>query len=427
MKKPVSPRLSVSPLRLPSGLTEAKKAYPVYFVNLAQSDLKESKTIKKVNEAIFEVLCRIHVPEIRGKTLLKVHVGEPKCTTRMRPEFVAGSTRFLQYRGATSVVAGDTTVAYSGPRGHRQNPVGKTAKYVNLARAHGWSVSGPAGVPFVVLDRPSTAIPSAFEFQKEQDCIKLRNIRRFTDFFPAGGFLEADFLINHAHLTLHGLAGLAGCIKSIAMGCSALNGKLRMHKSLLPLFNFTLCKKCGLCARNCPEEALVVGAEDKTPALIAEKCIGCGECVAVCANRAVQLRGSDISDWKRGEKTLPERMVDYTLGLMQGRWERIIHVLHMYTITELCDCVDKKQVPIVHDLGFLLSKNPFAIDKTAALLLAQSLEPDQMKINAEKFAAAEATADYVKKNYRIVTDAPLYTIFLTDAAVGKASSLSGIS
>ena len=88
---------------------------------------------------LFEILCKAHDAGIRGQVLLKVHIGEPNCDTRMRPEFTGGSIRFLCFRGATSVVAGDTTVAYTGQRGHRENPHANVEMYVRLARRHGWS------------------------------------------------------------------------------------------------------------------------------------------------------------------------------------------------------------------------------------------------------------------------------------------------
>ncbi len=101
------------------------------------------------------------------------------------------------------------------------------------------------------------------------------------DFFLAGGFAAADVVIQHAHLTLHGLAGVAGCVKGLAMGCSSLKGKLRMHQSLLPDFDEQLCAACGGCVECCPQRALNLPEGAATPAVDAELCIGCGECEAV--------------------------------------------------------------------------------------------------------------------------------------------------
>jgi uncharacterized Fe-S center protein len=346
------------------------------------------------------------------QALVKTHIGESKCVTRMRPEFAESSVRFLRDNRVPGVVAGDTTVAYSGPRGYKNNPLEAPRQYLNLAGKQGWSPAGPAGVPFVVLDRASTAISGRFPFAGEEVRAELPGgTGAFTDFFLAGGFAAADFVVNHAHLTLHGLAGVAGCVKSIAMGCSSLRGKLRMHQSLLPTFDAGLCIACGQCVEHCPEAALGPAENGSPPPVDRQSCIGCGECEAVCVQRAVTLRGEDITDWQRGGGTFPLRMADYTMGLMAGRWESTVHVLHLYNATERCDCVDARQKPLLkRDMGFLVGKNPFAMDALAARLLADALPPNRRNKLAPLLRAAERTADYVSQAFGICSETPINTI-----------------
>lgn len=397
--------------QVPPELTRTEDCPPAYFVDTSALDLDDPASVEKTNEVLFETFCQLHDDVIKGQALLKVHVGEPKCTTRLNPEFMSSSSRFLEYRGAGSVVAGDTTVAYSGQRGHRQNPVGNASVYLNLAARHGWARGGKAGLPFVILDRPGTAVPGIFEFSEPFHTFRIDGIQRFSDFFPAGGFVASDFMINHAHLTLHGLAGFAGCIKNIAMGCSALEGKLRMHKSLLPFFDASECMKCGRCADHCPEKAIILHDND-IPEVIQEQCIGCGECVSVCSKKAVTLQGKEISDWKLGEETLPERMTDYAVGIMNGKWDRTIHILHMYRITELCDCVNQKQVPLVKDIGFVMGNNPFAVDRIGADILFNVLSPEQQSRHDRQISVAHKTAAYAEQHYGIVSNVPLQPLQL---------------
>ena len=401
---------------LPAGLTSCQEAYPTVFVDSGRLDLRgrKARTVEKINDALFDAL-RIVAPSVQAEqALLKVHVGERRCKTRMRPEYAEGSVRFLRDQDVPGVVAGDTTVAYSGPRGYRQNPANAPRAYLDLASRQGWSAEGPTGIPFVVLDRPSTAISGAYTFSEEEVQVQCDGAGgKFNDFFLAGGFAAADFVVNHAHLTLHGLAGVSGCVKSVAMGCSSLKGKLRMHQSLLPRFDSQVCVACGLCVEHCPEGALDLPDDATEPHVDCELCIGCGECEAVCAQRAVELRAETITDWQRGEHTLPVRMADYTMGLMDGRWDNTVHVLHMVTVTERCDCLDVRQKPMLgRDLGFLVGKNPFAMDSLAARRLAEALPPGRRDPMASFLRAAESIAHHVHELYGILAETPVERIVL---------------
>lgn len=394
--------------QLPLGLMSHGDAYRIIFVDTAGLDLRHPNpsTVKKVNEALFEALCAVCPETSDGQALVKVHVGEPKCATHMKPEYVQANIQLMRERGQGRVVAGDTTVAYSGPRGYKENRAVGAYGYLALAREHGWSGAGPARMPFVVLDCPSTAQAGVFSFTKEEEQLRVDGIHRFTDFYLAGGFAAADFVINNAHLTLHGLAGVAGCVKSITMGCSSLRGKLRMHQSLLPKIDPKLCKACGSCVESCPENALELHEGATRPTVNPDLCIGCGQCEAVCDARAITLRGEVITDWDRGKDTLPLRMADYAIGMMNGRWESTIHVLHMYSITERCDCLNVRQKAMVkQDLGFLVGRNPFAIDKLGSEMFAKACRDEGKDAEGTLLAAAETIAKYARVTYGIVSGA----------------------
>lgn len=397
-------------LRLPKWLTDPECAGPIVHLRAGERNGGEDASVGDgVQAALAAALNEVHHEDAGEAGLIKVHIGEPKCTTRMRPAYAHGAAEFLCDRGAESVVSGDTTVAYTGRRGHKSNPPGDASTYRQLAREQGWSVDGPAAVPFVVLDRPSTSRETGLDFDVEYRERVVSNDGAFHDFHPAGGFLSADCTVNFAHLTLHGLAGVAGCVKSIAMGCAALPGKLRMHQSLRPVFDEERCTACGLCVENCPENALALPDDADTPIVDPASCIGCGECEAVCApgNAAVRLEGETITDWERGQDTLPVRMADYAVGLMNGRWEDTVHVLHMYDITERCDCLNMRQEPMTRDLGFLVGKNPFAIDRLGGQLLRNALEGGSQDAEDKLLRTAEMAARQANETFGITEEVPV--------------------
>jgi hypothetical protein len=404
-------------IKPPGWLTSKAEAWRTVFVDPGEPVAGDAADEERVNAALFEALSLVHEGPAPGQGLVKVHIGEPTNVTRMRPAYARSSARFLKERGASGLAAGDTTVAYTGPRGHRQNPAGRASRYLELAREHGWSEDGPARLPFVVLDRPHTARPGVFEFSAQRELRHVDGVRRFRDFHLAGGFAASRFVVNHAHLTLHMLAGVAGCVKGVAMGLSSLAGKLRMHQSLLPRFDAAACTACGECVENCPEEALSLEEGSAVPVVWPDECIGCGECASVCRRCGVRLEGEDITDWTRGEDTLPLRMTDYMMGLMAGRWEGVLHVLHMYTVTELCDCVDVCQEPLVRrELGFLVGKNPFAIDLLASRMLGEALAEEGVGLERPVLESAERAAAYARETYGVLAETEVERIGARRAA-----------
>ena len=401
---------------IPSAFKQQHSVPPVWFVTTEEG--KHSRIAdyseKSINDALYSALSEaVEFRKNTGQALLKVHIGEPATSTRLRPEYTVSSVQLLHEMGAEGVAAGDTTVAYTGKRGHRQNPPGNCIQYLELAKKHGWNISGAAGIPFVVLDRPDTSLDGIFSFSREYNPVQISGINRYREFYLAGGFNAAGCVVNHAHLTLHDLAGVAGCIKSIAMGCSALKGKYMMHQSMLPVFDGESCVQCGLCVESCPENALSLTEEQKHPSVDAQFCIGCGECTAVCPSGAVEIHGREISDWVRGKDTLPSRMTDYVVGLMNGKWNSTVHVLHMYTVTEKCDCVDIKQEPLIsRDLGFLIGKNPFAVDLIASRLLAREIAAESVDVDESVLRTAAVSAEYAYENYEIIPEAQVHKLFI---------------
>jgi uncharacterized Fe-S center protein len=99
---------------------------------------------------------------------------------------------------------------------------------------------------------------------------------------------------------------------------------------------------------------------------------------------------------------------------MNGMWERTIHVLHMYSVTSRCDCLNVTQKPLLDgDLGFLVGKNPFAVDRLAGEILAEAMGKANRRVDAGLLEGAETSARYAQQTYGILAEAPVETVELS--------------
>lgn len=377
----------------------------VWFIDTRGTDFspKDGVWQERINRTIKEILKELPASIWEEPALIKCHIGEPKNITRMLPEFCTSTVRHLQSLGLKRVVCGDTTVAYSGERGHKENPPDNCSRYMVLAKRHGWDTDGPLGIPYVVLDRPTTSVPGILEFNREEAVVERpQPSNPLREIFVADGFTRAGIIINHAHLTLHILSHLAGAVKGLAMGCASNRGKLLIHQFYLPEIIEQTCLMCGECAGVCPEGALP-WKEGSPPSLDEKRCIGCGECVAVCPSQSIKMLTREPSDWMKAEGSISYRLTDFLVAMMDGRWDRLLNILHLYNITELCDCINKSQEPIFAQIGFLVGQNPFAVDLMARRLLCEELYPDTLKA-FYKADEGEGPFEYAREHYGIVVE-----------------------
>ena len=374
----------------------------VFFIRSesGEFDPRDAATQQGFNRAILESLRSLDSLRLRPPVLLKVHVGEPRCRTNIRPVFSAGSISFLSEKGVGNFFFGDSTVLHPGPRGHSGND-SRAGPYIQLARKQGWGLVAP----FVVLDRPATSVPGKVEFSQEEWIRELDVGGRFSRFSLSGGFAACGTVINNAHLTLHKLSHFALCVKGLALGLSGHTGKLVMHQCYHPVVDDEACNQCGTCIENCQDNAIREG-EDGEPILDKQKCIGCGDCAADCPDLSITMTGSEVANWSKGRSSFSFRMVDYLMGLMSGHWDGLVNIAHLYNITKLCDCVDEAQKPICENIGFLVGMNPFAVDCAAKEILQQWLVESGIKKGIRHFYPAddgEAMFDYARGKYGVIT------------------------
>jgi uncharacterized protein len=313
----------------------------VHLVPMTSSDSPEAMEAKL--RALFESAGLADCFREKDLVALKLHVGEPGTGTFVSPKIVKVLVTLLQEIGARPFLT-DTSVLYKSPR---DNGIGHT----RVAHEHGFTLEA-VGAPFLPADGLNGADEIEIEIGgKHYDRVAI-----------ASAIVHARSMLLLTHATGHLGTGYGGALKNLGMGCCSRKGKLRQHHGHQPRINEDLCTACGTCAEWCPTDAIRV---EKTAKIDPAKCIGCGECLAVCLDGAVAF------DWGIAGKELSERIVEHARGVTLGKADRMACVTVAIDITKNCDCLGVLEEGLLPDIGVLASTDPVAIDRAVLDLVAE--------------------------------------------------------
>ncbi|WP_371381411.1 DUF362 domain-containing protein [Sporomusa aerivorans] len=276
---------------------------------------------------------------------IKLHVGEKKNTTHVKPEVVRVLVQEAKALGGQPFLT-ETSTLY---KGERENAV----KHILHAHNHGFSIDN-VGAPFVMAD--GLAGNTEHEVEINGELHKSVKVAREV--------LSADSLLVVSHPTGHPAAGLGACIKNIGMGLASRMGKMRQHSAMMPEVNAAACKYCQKCIKWCPQDAII--EQGSKAFIVAEKCIGCGECLAVCRFDAVKY------DWNAESGYMQRSMAEHAYGSVIGKPGKCFYFNVLVDMTKDCDCFNVKQAKIIPDIGILAADDPVAVDKATLDLTAKA-------------------------------------------------------
>ncbi len=316
---------------------------PVYYYPLNDNPSigEQSQAIRALIEA--SRMDRMIAP--RDFVAIKLHVGEEHNTTHIKPELIKTLVDACSGRDG-NVFLTETSTLY---RGERENAV----KHLLHAQRHGFGIER-VGAPFIMADGLTGGSEVEVRIDGElETTVKIAREVALT-----------DVLIAVSHPTGHIDAGLGACLKNLGMGLASRAGKLRQHSSVQPKVKPAKCCLCRKCMRWCPQDAIV--AQERSAVILAEKCIGCGECLTVCRYGAIS------HDWETESEPLQKRMVEYAFGAIKDKREKCFYFNVLVGMTENCDCFAVNQPKLVPDLGILASGDPVAIDKATLDLTARA-------------------------------------------------------
>lgn len=278
---------------------------------------------------------------------VKLHFGERGNHGFIRPIFVRSIVEAVREAGGKPFLT-DTNTLYTG---FRHNAV----DHLETALFHGF------GYPAV----PAPIIIADGLRGNEAEEVEI-NGKHFKTVKVARAVYEADFLFVVTHVKGHMEAGLGGAIKNVGMGCAARAGKQMQHgETFFPEPKEEKCIGCRRCIAHCPTEALFLN-ERRKAVLRRELCIGCAECLLYCPTEAIEPA------WSSSSELLQERMVEYALGVLQGKGEKVAFLNFITDVSPDCDCAPWHDASLVPDVGILGSHDIVAIDQASGDLIREA-------------------------------------------------------
>ncbi|MDO8516712.1 MAG: DUF362 domain-containing protein [Nanoarchaeota archaeon] len=291
-----------------------------------------------------KLLEKIDFSKLGKNIAIKVHFGEKGCDTYMNPELVKKIYQKISSIGKKATLV-ECNVLYKGERT-------QSSSHIKLAKEHGFDFA-----PIDILDG-----------ELGQNFIEIKGCK------IGEGIKKYDSLVVISHFKGHMMAGFGGAIKNLGMGLGSRAGKLAMHSNIKPHIS-KKCTGCGICIQNCNAKAisLIEGKSEINP----NKCEGCAVCISVCPEGAVLIPWA--SETSEG---LQRKIVDYASAVI-SLFNNIIFINLLENITPDCDCMGKKQNPVIKNIGFIKGNNIVAVDK-ASLDLANKNGFQKVQPNINK-------------------------------------------
>jgi len=300
-------------------------------------------------EDIDRILDKLDLSKLGKRVGIKVHFGEKNCDTYINPEIVRKVYNKVIESGREAVLI-ECNVLYRGERTTSTN-------HIKLAKEHGFDFA-----EIDILDR-----------EYGQEFIEVE-VDGFGKVKLGKGLEKYDSLIVLSHFKGHIATGFGGAIKNLGMGLGSRAGKLHMHSNNLPFVMEERCVGCEVCIKNCNENAIQI--INKKASIDNDKCVGCAMCIAVCPEGAIK------NLWDTSSDELQKRIVNYCEGVFKLiPQSKIVFINVLKDITPECDCMSKKQEPMMKDVGILLSNDIVSIDKASLDLVNKKSNNRFDKIN----------------------------------------------
>lgn len=312
----------------------------VYFIQASLEDSAEM--LSKKTDRVFSALgLDGHIAK-ENLVALKIHFGETGNKGYIRPPWLKHVIRRIKQKTSRAYIT-DTNVLYTGRRSN-------APEHLQLAAGHGFSFP-KLRIPVIIADGL---------IGRDEEEIEV-NFPRIKVTKLARAFVNTDYLVSFAHFTGHLLSGFGGTLKNLGMGCASRAGKLDQHSVVNPRINPDVCTNCSICMEYCPVDAIV--QDEGSTRIVDNKCIGCGECLVVCAFGAVKMQ------WDQDVIRFQEKMAEYACSVGKIFEGKLACHNFLLNVTKNCDCMAKEEPAVVTDVGIVASADPVAVDRASVDLI----------------------------------------------------------
>lgn len=268
---------------------------------------------------------------LKGRVAIKLHMGDKGNKTHISPQDVSVLIEKIKANGGDPYLV-DTTTLYPRERFTREG-------YLRVARENGFG-----DFPVVIA--------------RDEDCVERDGFEIPRD------IADADSLLVLSHATGHIFTAFAGAIKNLGMGCVNKETKRKIHGPMRPVYDESLCKKCGVCVEACKYGYLKLN--DKVTMNLGN-CAGCGRCIEACPTSALHTAKNAM------ETSFELFAAGAKAALSMFRPENTICITALKNITKLCDCVQDTGEIVCRDMGYLTGNNPLMLDiETANMIKEQN-------------------------------------------------------
>ncbi|MFQ6031478.1 MAG: DUF362 domain-containing protein [Candidatus Zixiibacteriota bacterium] len=287
---------------------------------------------------------------------IKMHLGNLGAHHTIRPNYIRLVVDHLKKVGAKPFVTDSVRV--------------RAYEYLEVANQMGYNPLS-LGAPVIIAD-------GIFGL----DSIKVKAGEILKELYIPSAIYDATSMMVLTHVKGHIDSSYAGAIKNLAMGCVTAvprgcewkdGGRGKMHFQMeqeLMSWNESLCTFCGICANNCPQDAIEVKADLKMQnshyfKVDERSCWRCGRCVRVCPEGAL---------------TVPTSMENFQISLAEAtkavlstfKSGKVFYINFLMDIQPECDCMPISDTPVVQDQGILLGDDIVAVDKASLDLIVKA-------------------------------------------------------